>query len=142
MFKVSSAGNIVWKKVFGTAENDELHGVTVLQDGSIAVLGHRISASTSYDLLIARLSKGGALLWRKVLGTSRPRSRQFHYLREWIRVDGFCWNRKRPVFTVMDQAEFERHCAERARWIHAGIRRSFLHGEPERRILSRKSGTA
>ena len=68
-FKVSSAGNIVWKKIFGTAENDELHGVTVLQDGSIAVLGHRISASTSYDLLIARLSKGGALLWRKVIGT-------------------------------------------------------------------------
>jgi hypothetical protein len=40
-----------------------------LQDGSIAVLGHRISASTSHDLLIARLSKGGALLWRKVFGT-------------------------------------------------------------------------
>jgi hypothetical protein len=69
VFKVSSTGNIVWKKIFGTAENDELHGVTVLQDGSIAVLGHRISATTSYDLLIARLSKGGALLWRKVLGT-------------------------------------------------------------------------
>jgi hypothetical protein len=67
---VSSAGNIVWKKIFGTAETDELHGVTVLQDGSIAVLGHRISASTSYDLLIARLSRRGALLWRKVLGTS------------------------------------------------------------------------
>jgi hypothetical protein len=69
VFKVSSTGNIVWKKIFGTPENDELHGVTVLQDGSIAVLGHRISASTSYDLLIARLSKGGALLWRKVIGT-------------------------------------------------------------------------
>jgi hypothetical protein len=69
LFKVSSAGNIVWKKIFGTPENDELHSLTVLQDGSIAVLGHRISSSTSYDLLIARFSKGGALLWRKVLGT-------------------------------------------------------------------------
>jgi hypothetical protein len=69
VFKVSSTGKIVWKKIFGTTENDELHGVTVLHDGSIAVLGHRISASTSYDLLIARLSKVGALLWRKVVGT-------------------------------------------------------------------------
>ena len=69
VFKVSSTGRIVWKKIFGTAENDELHGVTVLQDGSIAVLGHRISAITSYDLLIARFSRGGALLWRKVIGT-------------------------------------------------------------------------
>jgi hypothetical protein len=69
LFKVSSTGNIVWKKIFGTAENDELHSVTVLPDGSIAVLGHRISASTSHDLLIARFSKGGALMWRKVLGT-------------------------------------------------------------------------
>jgi hypothetical protein len=70
VLKVSSTGNIVWKKIFGTSENDELHSLTILQDGSIAVLGHRISAATSYDLLIARLSKGGALLWQKVLGTA------------------------------------------------------------------------
>jgi hypothetical protein len=69
VFKVSSTGNILWKKVFGTPEIDQLHYVTVLQDGSVAVLGHRISASTNVDLLIARFSKGGALLWRKVLGT-------------------------------------------------------------------------
>jgi hypothetical protein len=70
VFKVSAAGGIVWKKIFGTAENDQLHSATVLPDGSIAVLGHRISSSTSHDLLIARFSKGGALLWKKVLGTS------------------------------------------------------------------------
>ena len=69
VMKVGATGNIVWKKIFGTPENDELHSVTVLPDGSIAVLGHRISSSTSYDLLIARFSKGGAMLWRKVLGT-------------------------------------------------------------------------
>ncbi|HEY7160079.1 MAG TPA: hypothetical protein VH815_02420, partial [Acidobacteriota bacterium] len=70
VFKVSSTGNILWKKVFGTPEIDQLHFVTVLPDGSIAVLGHRISTSTNVDLLIARFSKGGALLWKKVLGTS------------------------------------------------------------------------
>jgi hypothetical protein len=69
LYKVSSTGNIVWKKIFGTAENDQLHSATVLPDGSIAVLGHRVSNSTSLDLLIARFSSGGALLWRKVLGT-------------------------------------------------------------------------
>jgi hypothetical protein len=69
VYKVGSTGNVLWKKIFGTSEIDQLHTLTVLQDGSIAVLGHRISASTSHDLLIARLSKGGALLWRKVLGT-------------------------------------------------------------------------
>jgi hypothetical protein len=69
VYKVSSTGRIVWKKIFGTSENDQLHSATVLPDGSIAVLGHRISASTLHDLLIARFSKGGALLWRKVLGT-------------------------------------------------------------------------
>ncbi len=69
VYKVSSTGNIVWKKIFGTAENDQLHSATVLADGSIAVLGHRISASTSHDLLIARFSKSGAMLWRKVFGT-------------------------------------------------------------------------
>jgi hypothetical protein len=68
-FKVSSTGNILWKKVFGTPEIDQLHYVTVLPDGSIAVLGHRISASSNVDLLVARFSKGGGLLWKKVLGT-------------------------------------------------------------------------
>lgn len=69
VFKVGATGNIVWEKIFGTAENDELHSMTLLQDGSVAVLGHRISSTTSHDLLIARLSKGGAILWQKVLGT-------------------------------------------------------------------------
>ena len=69
VFKVGATGNILWKKIFGTPDIDQLHYVTVLQDGSIAVLGHRITASNSLDLLIARLSKGGALLWKKVLGT-------------------------------------------------------------------------
>ena len=69
VFKVSPTGGIVWKKIFGTAENDQLHSVTVLPDGSIAVLGHRIDSSNSLDLLVARFSRGGALLWRKLLGT-------------------------------------------------------------------------
>jgi len=69
VFKVGATGNIVWKKIFGTADNDELHSMTILQDGSVAVLGHRISSATSHDLLIAHLSKGGAILWQKVLGT-------------------------------------------------------------------------
>ncbi len=142
VFKVSSAGNIVWKKIFGTAENDELHGVTVLQDGSIAVLGHRISASTSYDLLIARLSKGGALLWRKVLGTPSLDHGSSITSANGPALMVSAGTGIVPVFTVVDQAEFERHCPERARWIHEGIRRSFLHGESERRVLSRKPGTA
>jgi hypothetical protein len=70
VFKLSSAGNILWKKIFGTPEIDQLHYITVLQDGSIAVLGHRISTSTNVDLLVARFSKGGGLLWKKVLGTT------------------------------------------------------------------------
>ena len=118
VFKVSSAGNIVWKKIFGTAENDELHGVTVLQDGSIAVLGHRISASTSYDLLIARLSKGGALLWRKVLGTPSLDHGSSITSANGSALMVSAGTGTVPGFTVVDQAEFERHCPERARWIH------------------------
>lgn len=68
--RINSAGGFLWKKSIGTSEEDELRSVAVLPDGSIAVVGHRQSAVSSFDLLVARFSASGALLWKKVLGTS------------------------------------------------------------------------
>ena len=138
VFKLGATGNILWKKIFGTPDIDQLHYVTVLQDGSIAVLGHRITASNSLDLLISTSFQGGRIVVEKGSWNSSNRSRWIHYLRKRTRNNGLCWNRRHADFTVMDQIEFERCCAERARWIHTGSNRNFLHGESEWRVLPRK----
>lgn len=68
--KISSTGGLLWKKSIGTSENDELRSVAVMPDGSIAVVGHRQSSVSSFDLLVARFSASGGLQWKKVLGTN------------------------------------------------------------------------
>src|SRR5262249_33125102 len=68
--KFSAAGNVLWKRIIGTPEDDEFRALAVLNDGSIVVLGHRNSATTTLDLLLAKFSAGGAVQWRKVIGTS------------------------------------------------------------------------
>ena len=68
--KFSGTGRLVWKKILGTPEDDEFRTVRVLNDGSIIAAGHRFSSTTDVDLFVARFSRSGALLWRKVIGTN------------------------------------------------------------------------
>jgi len=68
--KFSATGNVLWKRIIGTPEDDEFRALAVLNDGSIVVVGHRNSATTTFDLLLAKFSQGGAIQWRKVIGTS------------------------------------------------------------------------
>jgi hypothetical protein len=68
--KFSGTGGLVWKKTLGTPENDEFRIVRVLNDGSIIATGHHFSSTTDVDLLMARFSRAGALMWRKVIGAN------------------------------------------------------------------------
>jgi hypothetical protein len=70
IMKFSSAGNLLWKKILGTPEDDEFRSVAVLSDGSIVVSGHRFSATSSLDLIVVRFSANGGLKWKKIVGTS------------------------------------------------------------------------
>jgi hypothetical protein len=68
--KFNASGGLLWKKTLGTPENDEFRMVRVLNDGSIIAAGHRFSSTSDVDLFVAKFSRAGALLWRKVIGTN------------------------------------------------------------------------
>ncbi len=70
--KVVDEGTLSWTSFFGGNYSDELFGAELISDGSILVAGFTRSSSalSSEDILLARLSSDGDLLWAKRYGSS------------------------------------------------------------------------
>lgn len=68
--KVDESGEQLWRQVFGTpGGNDPNHGITLLPDGRIAVLGYTNSwGSPVHDLMAVILSDDGRILSRQLIG--------------------------------------------------------------------------
>jgi len=59
----------VWQKVYGGKDDDIANGVTMLENGDVAIVGECKSfGAKRSDICVIRLNKKGDILWRKMLG--------------------------------------------------------------------------
>ena len=73
--KLTSSGNIDWKKCYGDSENDSFNSVEILNDGSFYFSGTTGSYQTSgnhggYDFWVVKTDGFGNVLWKKLYGGS------------------------------------------------------------------------
>ncbi len=71
--RMNSKGEMKWRLWLGGKKKDEGKAIARAADGSILVLGHSKSYSKNYDydLLIAKVSLEGKLIWEKHIGGMR-----------------------------------------------------------------------
>jgi len=71
--RMTAKGKMKWRLWIGGKKKDEGRAISRAADGSILVLGHSksFSANYDYDLLVAKVSLAGKLVWRKELGGKR-----------------------------------------------------------------------
>jgi hypothetical protein len=70
IMKLSSAGDIIWQKVYGTSQSDE-EALSVQQtlDGGFVVAGNMQSCSLGLkDILVLKLNPQGDIMWTKLYG--------------------------------------------------------------------------
>lgn len=68
--KLDLQGNLVWQTPVGGKEQDQLHNLTVLADGSIMAIGWTSSDVNNNldDYLLVKLDANGSIIWRKQFG--------------------------------------------------------------------------
>jgi hypothetical protein len=70
IMNLSSAGDIIWQKVYGTSQSDE-EALSVQQtiDGGFVVAGNMQSCSLGLkDILVLKLNQQGDVMWKKLYG--------------------------------------------------------------------------
>ncbi len=80
--KLDSSGNLLWNTFLGSQGADQGYGIALDASGNIAVVGYSDSDwggplrahSGLSDILVAKLSGAGQLLWHSFLGTSEGMS--------------------------------------------------------------------
>jgi len=95
VMKLNDTGGVVWSKAYGNASNEEAgYRIIPSRDGNYLICGYAYSSSTSYDHLIMKVTKNGALIWSKVYGQSNyDASNDIMELPDRsIIVDGFTYN--------------------------------------------------
>ncbi len=76
VFKLDSAGNLVWDKTFGGSLDDWAHSIQQTTDGGYVVAGQTIPKGTGeYDAWILKLNSNGNLEWDKTVGGSNQPDR-------------------------------------------------------------------
>jgi esterase/lipase superfamily enzyme len=73
--RLSADRTPLWTKRFGTAANDRLYGVIPLADGGVMAAGYSRGNGPADDMMLARLSANGELLWVKYFGDSSKADR-------------------------------------------------------------------
>ena len=75
--KFDDNGNVMWKKNFGGADNDEFYSVTAVSDGIVAVGGSENGSSGDWegiqqngreDAIIVKFDNNGSVMWKKRFG--------------------------------------------------------------------------
>ncbi len=78
--KLSSSGNIIFTKIFGTKNYDKMNNLVLLSDGGVLAVGSSVTSRDKHDPLfetglglndiyITRFSKNGQKLWSRKYGT-------------------------------------------------------------------------
>ena len=69
LLKKDSKGNVLWKRMIGGTSYDKAGQVIRTKDGSYIVVGSTSSfGKGNYDVLVAKVSSSGELLWQKTYG--------------------------------------------------------------------------
>lgn len=81
LVKLNATGAIVWSLTIGGSEREQGMDAVVLPDGDIVILGHTKSADGDIqenhggdDVILAKVSSGGTLLWTRTYGGSQNES--------------------------------------------------------------------
>lgn len=62
-------GRILWQRVFGGRDTEQLYGVVALEGGGVAVVGHtRSSGAGESDVWVVRLDADGEIVWQRAFG--------------------------------------------------------------------------
>jgi hypothetical protein len=67
IFKLNSSGNLIWTLVFGDTGHDKLSSVESTNDDGFIVCGEGGFGPGSPDILVAKISSSGNLLWHKAI---------------------------------------------------------------------------
>lgn len=77
LVQIDTIGNIQWQRALGGSQNDEIHDIKQLSNGSYILVGTSYSSDGDVpsnkgfqDLWIVRLNKEGAVMWTKTMGGS------------------------------------------------------------------------
>lgn len=77
LFKIDSAGTMLWEKTYGGSAPDNLAWIDIANDGSLYCAGHSSSNDRdfaenkgNYDIWVVKLNASGELLWKKNFGGS------------------------------------------------------------------------
>jgi hypothetical protein len=88
LMKVDEDGEVLWRRVVGGDGNDATHGLTLLPDGRIRLIGYTRSwGARDYDIAALTLSPGGELLRHALLGAPGDDRAQFSA----TAADGSTW---------------------------------------------------
>jgi hypothetical protein len=75
--KLSEDGNLLWSKVYGGSEDDEIRSIRKTKDGNYIVAGSSKSSDKDvllnkgyYDFWLLKLSSNGEIIWSKTYGGS------------------------------------------------------------------------
>lgn len=69
VLKLDAAGNVVWDRVFGGAQDDWLRWAVETRDGGLAFAGYTTSQGAGlYDVWMLKLDHDGGLLWDRTFG--------------------------------------------------------------------------
>jgi len=69
IMKVDSVGNIIWSKVFGGIEADDLRDIAITSSGEILVAGQNASfGAGAKEIQAIKLTDGGDVKWAKAYG--------------------------------------------------------------------------
>jgi hypothetical protein len=66
--KLSSTGNLLWKKIYGTTDYEEGFSVQQLQDSGYIVVGMTGFGAGVFDMYIIRTNSSGDSLWSRTIG--------------------------------------------------------------------------
>ncbi|MEI6765991.1 MAG: hypothetical protein WCM76_10140 [Bacteroidota bacterium] len=69
LFKLDATGKVLWSKVYGGAQNEELSRIVKVKDGGFLLVGStESSGSGESDMYIVRVMSNGVMSWQKTFG--------------------------------------------------------------------------
>lgn len=71
MIRTNAQGDTLWTRIYGTTETDRCYSVQLASDGGYVLAGYshgQNNGTTNHDVLFAKFTAQGALLWSKVEG--------------------------------------------------------------------------